>query len=394
MSKHLRFLPSALILSLIILISACDEEIVIPTIASTAVAPTQEIPTVTPRIIPTLVTIAPTQTRPATPTPTVTPVIPEPDQPSPFESGVNITSPNEGAELLQGDEVSVGGLVHISAGETFSVTLSSATGRELALADVDVHQFSNWEGKILVPVSVSGSAKVVASIVDSSGNIVAQDSHEVNLILNPEITETYLELFRPIKGENVVAGFNMFFDGRAQGPVNNIVAISLWKEECQVLVGRQSFVLRGSGYWQGFLVIPWTETGPMCAVAHFGEPGADAWREAQVTINVLSPEDSEAKGVVVGNPPADSEIPPDSSLLIYGTSYNTPAGEVHVTVRTEDGRVLTEGITETDIYGYWELSLFIPAGISGVAEISASVGDEDEDIFAEHRILIHIGPLE
>lgn len=396
MIKRLSYRPDLFLLLLSILFVACKTELEIPTLAPSVVAPTSPPPTNTrlPTLTPTATVVIVTDTPTHTPTPTATPVIPGIDETPSAQSGVNITSPREHEELIQGAEVSVGGLSQLGEGESLTVTLVSATGQTLAVADVVVHQFSNWDGRMIIPVTHSGSARVVSKVLDSGANVIAQDTQEVMLGVNPEITDGYLDLFRPQIGDRVAAGFNMFFDGWAQKPVNNTVTISLWNEGCLVQVARQNFILRGSGYWQGFLVIPGAVSGPACAIAHFGESGDDAYRAAQIAIDVLPVDDKEANGVLVGNPPADSEITPGSTLLLYGSSYNAPEDEIRVTIHSEDGRLITEGITSADNFGYWELSLFIPSEAIGVAEIAAVIGDSSDGTNAEHRVFVHIGAQE
>ncbi len=295
---------------------------------------------------------------------------------------------------MQGDAVPIGGLIQLGATETLSVTLVSATDQTIAVADVEVHQFSNWDGSVLIPFTHSGSARLVAKILDDENSIVTTDMQDITLGLNVEATDQYLDLYRPQGGDKVVAGYNMFFDGWVQLPVNNLVTISLWNDDCQVQIARQSFRLRGSGYWQGFMVIPSNASGPACALAQFGEPGNDNWREAQIAVDILPINSVGSYGVLVGNPPPDSIIAPGKTLLIYGTSYNAPDGEIRITIQSEDGRLITEGITTADVFGYWELSLFIPNEDAGVAEISAAIGDRDDDSYAEHRIIVQIAGSE
>jgi len=397
MIKILSGRPDLLLILLSIILVACRTEIEVPTLVPAAQVPAAEapptqLPTSTPVPTSTSTPIVDTPTPTQTPTPTVTPVIPRIEE-TPFaQSGVNITSPRENAEIVQGHEAFVGGFVQLGPSETLSVILVSATGQTLAVADVDLHQFSNWEGTLDFPVSYSGSAWVVARVLDSDAGIIAQDSQAVALARNPEVEDRYLDLYRPEVGKAVVAGYNMFFDGWVHNPVNNLIAISLWSDNCQVQKAVQSFRLRGSGYWQGFLVIPSDVSGPACAIAHFGEEGEEDRREVQIEVDVLQPSADDAVGVLVGNPPPDSVVEPGSTLLLYGTSYNAPDGEVRITILSEDGRLVTEGITSADIFGYWELSLFIPVEAGGVTEIAAEIGDKDDDSYAEHRIVIQIEP--
>jgi hypothetical protein len=398
MIKRLSGRPDLLLILLSIILVACRTEIEIPTLVPAAQAPPTLLPTSTlvPSSTSTPIVDTPTPTNSPTPTntptPTVTPVIPRTEE-TPFaQSGVNITSPRENAEIVQGHEAFVGGLVQLGPSETLSVILIGATGQTLAAADIDVHQFSNWQGTLDVPLSYSGSARVVARVLDSDGGIIAQDSQAVTLVRNPEVEDRYLDLFRPEIGTPVVAGYNMFFDGWVHNPVNNLITISLWSDNCQVQRAVQSFRLRGSGYWQGFLVIPSNVSGPACAIAHFGEEGDVDRREVQIEVDVLQANADDAVGVLVGNPPPDSVVEPGSTLLLYGTSYNAPNSEVRITILSEDGRLVTEGITSADIFGYWELSLFIPAEAGGVTVIAAEIGGKDDDSYAEHRIITQIEP--
>lgn len=392
MIKSLSDRPDLFVILLSIILVACKPEIEVPTLVPTAEAPPSPPPTRTSIPTPTSTVVVNTATPTQTPIPTVTPVIPGIDE-TPFaQSGVNITSPREHAEIVQGFEASVGGLVQLGPSETLSVTLVSATGHTLAIADVALHQFSNWEAMLDIPVSYAGSARVIAKVLDSNAGVIAQDSQAVTLARNPEVEDRYLDLFRPHGGGKVVAGYNMFFDGWVHNPLNNLIVISLWSDNCQVRKAVQSFRLRGSGYWQGFLVVPSDVSGPACAIAHFGETGEDGRREVQIEVEVLPARAEDAIGVLVGNPPPESSVEPGSTLLLYGTSYNAPDNEIRITILSEDGRLVTEGITSADMFGYWELSLFIPSEASGVTEIAAEIGDKNNDTYAEHRIIVQLEP--
>jgi len=327
----------------------------------------------------------------ATLTPSATPVVLTP-QPTPLAGpGVNITSPAEGSEVLLGSEVVASGLVQTGPGQTISVTLTSATGHLLAEAQPEASQFNSWQVTLTIPQTVSGRAIVTAKLVNADGTVSAVDETAIALRVDPDGTDRYLILYRPLQDEQAVAGYNIFFDGEAELPADNIVTISLWTEACQNRVALQSYRLRGSGYWQGFVVVPSDAGGDLCAVASFGEPGEDSWREAQVEIEVLDPTDDRAMNVVIGNPPPDEMLTPGQSLLLYGTAYNAPEREVLVSILLENGRLLTEGVAAADIFGYWELELFIPANASGPAQIEASLGEPGSEEFVQSAIPIAIG---
>lgn len=394
MNRRIAAWPGPLFLSIFLLLSACESEALIPTLAMTAPAPPSPQPTNTPLPTSSPTPIPPTNTPTLTPTPSVTPVIPRLEE-TPFaQSGVNITSPREREVLIQGDKIPVGGLIQLAESETLSVSLINATGQRIAVADVDVHQFGNWDGTVDIPATHSGTARLSAKVLDSDNMVVAQDEHEVSIGVSLDLSDQFLDLYRPIGGDRAVAGYNLFFDGIVQRPVNNLVSISLWDDDCQVQIAKQSFRLRGSGYWQGFLVVPSNASGPACAVAHFGEPGSEEWREAQIAVEIFPSGSDESFGVLVGNPPPGSLVESGKSLLLYGTAFNAPDGEIRITIQSEDGRLITEGLASADVFGYWELSLFIPDEASGNVEIAATIGDSDDDSYAEHRILAEIAGID
>lgn len=376
-----------LMLALVVALAACQDLQVLPTLAPTMAAVTQlSAPSSTP-VPATDTPAAPT----ATYTPSATPVVLTP-RPTPLAGpGINITTPTANTVILLGEQFAVSGLVHMAPDQEFTVALISATGHVLDQVQPEVSELNSWQAALTAPHQVSGRAEVQALLVGQDGAVNASDTLPVMLQVDTENVERYLILDRPQQAQEAVAGFNLFFDGFAQQPVDSLVTISLWNETCQQRVAQQSFRLRGSGYWQGFVIAPHNVAGQLCAVAHFGEPGSDTWREAQVEINVLPPEDERAFGVEVGNPPPDRQLVPGRSLLLYGTAYNAPEREVLVSILLENGRLLTEGIATADVYGYWELELFIPASAIGPAQIEASIGEPGGDNFAQSIVPVYIG---
>ncbi len=376
-------------LSLIILLQilvACQPAEEVPTRFPTAEVPTP---------IPPPPTVPPTRTPEPTPTPlptatvvfatrTATPVI-LPDGPA-----VNITTPSINAELVMGTDITIGGLGQMLPSQTLSITLVSATGHLLAEAEAEMTEFNNWQVDLTIPQQVSGPAQIQAAILEEDGEQVAIDIHAVHLILDTSTTDKYMALFRPVTGEQAVSGFNLFFDGRAQDPTGNYITISLWDQNCRNQIATQGFQLRSSSYWQGFLVVPRDITGPVCAVADFGERGTEDWREAQVLVEILAPTDENAKGVLIGNPPPNAVLTAGESILLYGTAYNAPDGQVLISVILENGRVITEIVTTTDIFGYWETSLFIPPDAQGTAMINISIGTPGESDYAQNQTIVTI----
>lgn len=377
---------------LILLLIGCtpEPEPELPTLAPTADFPTEPAATSTPILPPTRDIFQPTNT----PLPTLTSAAPTPrptSSPAPVEPGVNITSPSDSAELVMGSQIITGGFAQLMPSHSLTISLVSATGLVLAQAPAQPADVNAWQVSLSIPQSYSGPAQLQATITDASDQILAQDSSQVMLVLDTSTADRYLALFRPLDGEIGVAGFNLFFDGRAQLPVNNTVTIAIW-QACETEVARQSFQLGGSGYWQGFVVIPRDLSGAICAVASFGVAGEDTWRQAAVAMTVLETGDESGRAVYIGNPPPGSVLTAGESVLIYGTAYNAPDSQVVVSVLLENGRVLTEGVATADLFGYWEIELFIPADASGPAQINATIGTPSEDNYAQNQNLVTIEP--
>lgn len=369
--------------------SACSQGDQLPTRVPTASVP-EQLPVTSQSLPATSTPAIPT----STPVPSPTPVVPTIEPTSVAGPGVNITSPNDDTELLQGQEATIGGFVQLGPTDTLSVMLVTPNHHLISEAEVQINEFNSWQANLNVPHNVTGTADVLAFVMDEAGTVLASDLKPVHLLVNREGNDRYLELFRPVSGQVAVAGYNLFFDGITELPADNLITISIWNDSCQVEVAQQSFRLRGSGYWQGFILVPRTVTGPVCAVAHFGTPGEDNWRETQVFLDVLPADDPTALDVHIGNPPPDSLLFPGEPLLLYGTAYNAPDQIVTVSILLENGRLLTEGVAQVNDFGYWELELYIPEEIEGLAQIEATVGQPDSEEFGRHETMVNIGSVQ
>lgn len=383
------FKKSVLLVLYLLLITACNAPLpALPTVAAVATVPPDLQPTATSVLPPTLdlTAIAPT-TAPTT-IPTVRPTF----TPTPVDPVVNITVPNEGTELLMNSSFEARGLIQIGGNQTVWLDLISINGRLLTTAPGTLGDIG-WEATMTVPQFVSGAAVLRASIRDETDSIVAQN--EVNVTITPDVenADRFLLLLRPQAGERTVAGFNMFFDGRVLRAADGLINISVWTEDCQTRVTRQSFRLGPTArpvYWQGFAIPPRDVAGEACAVAHFGEPGAEDWREAVVPITVYPVDDPEAKGVIIGNPPPETTIIGGEELLLYGSAFNVSEGTIRLSIVLENGFILFDGEVATDYWGYWEQPVPLPFDIEGTAEITASTEPDDPDDYAEAKTTIMI----
>lgn len=374
-----------------LLITACNSPTpALPTLVPIAAIPAELQPTATSVLPPTLDLTAIVPTSVPTTVPTLRPTL----TPTPVEALLNITEPKEDTDLLLGSTVEARGLIQLDQGQTVWVDLVSANGRLLNTVPGTIGDVG-WEALIEVPEFVSGSAVLQATIRNEADSIVAQNQVRVNLLPDTENAEKYLLLLRPAVEEQAVAGFNIFFDGRVLRPTNSLITISIWAEGCQTQMAKQSFRLGQSVraiYWQGFAIPPGDAVGEACAVAHIGEPGEEDWREAVVPITIYAPKDSEAKGVTIGNPPPDTTFFAENELLLYGTALNISEGPVRISIVMENGFILFEGTVETDFWGYWEQSIFIPPDVLGAAEITVATESDNSNVLAEAKTTITIEP--
>jgi hypothetical protein len=374
-------------IGLTLLLAACDRAgQTLPTPLPVAVLPTPLPPTATPLLPPSNLTTVVKEPDRATAIPTE-PVAPAATPTNALEEpGITITAPEAGSDLVMGTDLVARGLAQGDAAHTMWLSLLALDGHLLAEAQ-GVMQEGVWQASFRVPLNVSGETLLSAIVRDGTGETVAQTELPVKVALDTEASDRYLALFRPQKGDPAMGGFNLFFDGRAQRPVKSTVTISVWSDGCRTQVARQSFVLRGSGYWQGFVVIPKSVSGPGCAIAHFGTPGEASWRSVQVPLIISGNEDESAGGVTIGNPPPESHVAGGRDLLLYGIALATSEEPVQVTMMLENGRILTESSVTADFWGYWELLVLLPTDVQGPAAITAST----EGGF-EARTLISIDP--
>ncbi len=313
--------------------------------------------------------------------------------PTPVTPTVNVTMPKTNELIFVGNELAVAGLAEREPEQTVLVSLVTANGRLLAQQPGETADFG-WQARFVVPPNVTGAAKVQAMLLDAAGNILA--AHEVPVLLqlgNTAGMERYLDLYRPAIGDTAVSGFNIVFDGEVFRPAGNLVTISIWVDDCQNKVAQEGFRLGSSNKpfkWQGFVVVPKGLSGPACAIASFGEPGAENWREAQIPIEILPPDSLEARGVTVAYPPPGSEVTAGAEILLYGVAQNVASGPVSVSMLMENGRVVGGGEAKTDYWGYWELPLLLPFDIEGLAEITVAAGEGDTT--AETTIQVRVLP--
>ncbi len=375
---HIQSFIRLLLLTLIVFFAAgCGgSSDPLPTSAAAASIPSPAPPTATilpptldldaTRKAPQSTPLPPTNTRPAA-------------TPTPVNAVVNITVPDANVELVMGTTSRVFGLVQKDLEQLVWVSLISSNGRLLVEQQAQPNEIG-WETLIPIPNKVSGAAWLQAAVRADDGSLQNMYRHPVTLVPDKETDSRFLQLYRPLVDETAVSGFNVFFDGDIKGAVSNQITISLWADECRTQVARQSFKLGASNqsfYWQGFVIAPRDASGQACAVASFGEPGSENWREASVPITILPTTDRDAKGIRIANPPPQSEIVSGSEMFINGTALNVADEDILVSILLENGRIVSQTPAHTDYWGYFELNVFMPPDIEGPAQIIAEYGEGD-----------------
>lgn len=327
----------------------------LPPTRDIASTPTSQPPTPT-------ATLRPTRT----PTPVVAPIL-------------SMTTPAGGETLFIGQSVEASGFVHGTPGMTVKVGLTSATGLSLATVDGTIDT-NSWRATLDVPSYVSGTGELQVVLLGSDGSVLARDSAPVILGVDAEQAEQFMALSRPSTDDVIVAGHYLFFDGRLQATGGGRVTIALLMDDCQNEVASYTFSLRGSSYWQAYVIPPRDVSGPGCAVAYVGSPGEEGWLAAQVPVRVLAQNDPEAVGVMIANPAAGRRLTGGDTITVNGVAYNAPGGEVQVAVMLANGRIIAESAVEAGASGFWEFEVTLPVDVEGEASVTAAIGNPDDPV--------------
>jgi hypothetical protein len=327
----------------------------------------------------------PTETPPVEPTETEEP------EPTATATAVNaplvIDEPVEDREVVVGRELVVSG--RAQAGMTDSLVLRlQVAARNLVTDTVSVTTAGAWEVAVMIPPQITGPAQLSVQTQDG------EETATVALEILPDPDTPGISLKRPAEEDVAVAGYGLFFEGRVREPIDRTVTIGLLTNDCTSLDASQSFAVTG-GVWFGFLVLPPDFTGPACAVAYTGEEmpislAEGEWRAAWRPITVLSSANEQAASITLGHP-AGTTFKAGQTARLFGVAVNAPNNEVRVTVILDEGQnVLAEGIAPVDAFGFWEIELPLPAGDTGPAAVTVSMGSGNS--YIEYRATTVINP--
>lgn len=279
-----------------------------------------------------------------------------------------------------GEPITLSGLAILRSDQRLVAGLVSLDGQSLVEQTVEANQleFGAWQVTLPVSRTISGQIEFRAVILDPDGNFAAEDRQLLTIAADSSL-DRYLDIYRPVADGDVVAGYSTFIDGWAERAVNFVVRIAILDADCQTSLARQSYTLRGSGYWQGFIVVPEEMAGAGCLQAHFGEEGSPDRREALYRINVLPNTAESGSQILITNPPPGEPLAAGQRVNIYGTAYRPQDDEVRVEISLDDGSVILSETLETDRWGYWETELLLPIELAGNLLIRANTGSAGDE---------------
>jgi hypothetical protein len=287
---------------------------------------------------------------------------------------LSIGSPAPGARLPLGGEVEVSGFTHSMPGMILQLGLASNTGWALSTATGELASGS-WRGTLEIPTHVYGSAELTAALLDAGGGLLTSDTIPVFIELAEPRPESYLSLIRPQADMIVASGHALYFDGNLRSQTGGTMHVAVLMNDCGEEVVDYTFTLQGSTFWQVYLILPEDAEGPACAVVTKDEPGSEGWMAGQVPFTIYPRDDERGRSIAFANPSAGQRIVGGQTITVRGVAYNAPAGELHINIMTEDGRVLADTTVPADRTGFWELELSLPPDVEGQAQIQAVLGD-------------------
>lgn len=340
--------------------TATTEPTATPTIEPPATATAETIPS--PSAEP---TAEPTATTPSEPTNT----------PEPVNVPLTISQPVAGSDVAVESDLTVSGQVSPAAAALVNITLQAGpTALVTGTAQVDPSSGA-WLTTLAVPPFVTGNARVIASTEAENAMV------DINLLPSNAPGGTILRLARPAVGDTLVSGRAAFFEGTALEVINETITIAILGDNCGTVAAAQSFTVNG-GEWRGFIILPQDLSGPACAVVYTGTPGTAEWRQTQVSVVLLTPDEAGASRIELGNP-AFETYTAGETITLFGLAVNAPDNEIQLTASMGGTVILPATAVAVDDFGYWEIELTLPAGSSGSMTITASMGGEGEMITAE-----------
>ena len=325
--------------------------------------------------------------------PTETAVPPTPEPPIPTELparlapvALTILEPAPDLRVMTGTELQVAGVADPTTAVSVTVQLQAGPYRLIdTTVEVDADTGA-WTAPIAIPHSVDGLGRLTAM---SATETVVQD---LRLAYDTAADDSgiVLTLDRPDDGQFAVAGHPLFFEGSVVDAVSNTITIGIYTDDCTTFAARQSFTLTAAdAAWNGMVNLPETLNGRTCAFAYTGAPEQGMWREVQLWLPVLHPDDEAALGTIMLGNASDTSFKAGEAAFLFGSAIGAAGEALLLTWVAEDGAtVLAEETAVVDILGYWETEIMLPGDVSGLTTLTVQLGEGDEATVLEQTLIV------
>lgn len=359
-------------------VSSNDDVIGTPTGILELVAPSPE--ATEPPLVATAVPPTPEPSAPiASPAPTGLPARPAP-------VALTVLEPVPDLPVMTGTNLQVAGVVDPTTAVSVTVQLQAGPYRLIdTTVEVDADTGA-WTAAIAIPHSVDGLGRLTAM---SATETVMQD---LQLVYDAAADDSGISLVldRPGDGQFAVAGHPLFFEGSVTGAVSNTITIGIYTDDCTTFAARQSFTLTAAdATWNGMVNLPEILNGRTCAFAYTGAPEQGMWREVQLWLPALHPDDEAALGTIMLGNASDTPFKAGEAAYLFGSAVGSDGEELLLTWMAEDGEtVLAEETAVIDILGYWETELLLPDDAAGLTTLIVQLGEGDEATVLEQTLIV------
>ncbi len=382
--------------ALLFLLAACGQPpeptpVVLPTIEPLAtesitktsedivelVAVTPEVTTPSESAEPTAVLSEPSTT--VTPEPSDTTNTSEPVQ-------LTITEPENAIQVMTGSTLAVNGLVNPETTESVTVNLQMGPYTLVqTITEVDAVS-GEWAVDIHIPHSVEGVGRLKAMTEKETA------VHDIQLVHDKAVDDmgVSISMSRPGKGQLAVAGHPLFFEGEVTGAIDQTITIGLYDTDCTVFVARQSFSLTSAdASWNGVINLPKLLNGRTCAFAYTGFPEGGLWREVQLWLPSVHPDDDTViDSIILGNA-GSTLFKAGEPAYLFGSAIDAAGEELQISWVGEDGEtLLAEGTAVVDALGFWETELQLPIEALGLSTLTLQLGEGEDATILQHEFLI------
>lgn len=285
-------------------------------------------------------------------------------------------------QIVNGETAVIAGTAPNIGGD---VTVELVAGPHLlAQTSTQVNGNGDWEVQLPVPFTVYGAGRIralsgVETAVRPVGLLVAE-ADPLGVTVNG---------VQPFPDTTAVSGAPLFFAGNVTNAINQTVVVSFLIDECRETVSTQTITLGGEAvYWNAFIILPQNLADDRgCASILTGDPASGEWREQIIPMQLVQLGDEAAEGLItVGNRP-DMPFDAGSSIYLFGSAINLPEPFIEIEwIGEGDNPVFIVTSTDVDNFGYWDVDIDIPEGLSGQTTMIISAGEGEDAISAEFSI--------